>query len=115
MHFKLGAALVKGGKVIAVGYNHHRTHYDGADARVRGPGRPVSMHAEMHAIFSVTGSSPSPKQQVQGAQRGPPARCETGPSAAAGGATGGASAVGCACTAGAPGGCGWHLSGARAP
>jgi tRNA(Arg) A34 adenosine deaminase TadA len=49
MLFKLGAVLVKGGKVISTGHNHHRTHYDGNDAKRK----PVSMHAEMHAIFNA--------------------------------------------------------------
>lgn len=31
--------------------------------------KPVSMHAEMHAIFSLTGMSPSFKTQVQGMER----------------------------------------------
>ena len=31
--------------------------------------QPVSMHAEMHAIFSLTGMSPSFKTQVQGMER----------------------------------------------
>ena len=31
--------------------------------------QPVSMHAEMHAIFSFTGMSPSFKTQVQGMER----------------------------------------------
>lgn len=63
MCYTLGAVLVKGGKVISSGYNHHRTHYDGADARTCGHRKPVSMHAEMHAIFSVTGMSPSFRTQ----------------------------------------------------
>ena len=49
MLFKLGAVLVKGGKVISTGHNHHRTHYDGNDVKRK----PVSMHAEMHAIFNA--------------------------------------------------------------
>ena len=49
MLFKLGAVLVKGGKVISTGYNHHRTHYDGNDVKRK----PVSMHAEMHTIFNA--------------------------------------------------------------
>ncbi|KAG8991389.1 hypothetical protein FRB94_012542 [Tulasnella sp. JGI-2019a] len=54
MCFTLGAVLVKGGKIISTGYNHHRTHYDGSDSS-RGQRKPVSMHAEMHAIYSATG------------------------------------------------------------
>ncbi|KIJ06007.1 hypothetical protein PAXINDRAFT_140914 [Paxillus involutus ATCC 200175] len=65
MAYTLGAVLVKGGKVISAGHNHHRTHYDGNDVRTHGHRKPVSMHAEMHAIFSVTGVAPSFKQQVQ--------------------------------------------------
>ncbi|KAH7924204.1 hypothetical protein BV22DRAFT_1013797 [Leucogyrophana mollusca] len=65
MTYNLGAVLVKGGKVISTGYNHHRTHYDGNDIRKHGHRKPVSMHAEMHAIYNLTGMSPSFKQQVQ--------------------------------------------------
>ncbi|KAI0000762.1 hypothetical protein BJV74DRAFT_899020 [Russula compacta] len=70
MCFTLGAVLVKGGKVISSGYNHHRPHYDGADVRTRGHRKPVSMHAEMHAIFSFTGMSPSFRKQQGGARAG---------------------------------------------
>ncbi|TFK48226.1 hypothetical protein OE88DRAFT_561215 [Heliocybe sulcata] len=69
MCFTLGAVMVKGGKIISTGYNHHRTHYDGAEAETRGHRKPVSMHAEMHAIFNFTGMSPSFKTQVQGTER----------------------------------------------
>ncbi|KAG1807107.1 uncharacterized protein BJ212DRAFT_1282465 [Suillus subaureus] len=65
MTYHLGAVLVKGGKVISTGYNHHRTHYDGNDILKHGHRKLTSMHAEMHAIFSLTGMSPSFKQQVQ--------------------------------------------------
>lgn len=68
MCFTLGAVLVKGGKVISSGHNHHRPHYDGAEVRTRGHRKPVSMHAEMHAIFSLTGMSPSFRKQRQGAR-----------------------------------------------
>lgn len=79
MCFTLGAVLVKGGKVISTGFNHHRPHYDGAEATRRGHSRkPVSMHAEMHAIFNATGMSPAFKQQVQG-KAAAAARGETGP------------------------------------
>jgi hypothetical protein len=70
MCFTLGAVLVKGGKIISSGYNHHRPHYDGAEVRTRGHRKPVSMHAEMHAIFSLTGMSPSFRKQQQGARTG---------------------------------------------
>ncbi|PIL25824.1 hypothetical protein GSI_11577 [Ganoderma sinense ZZ0214-1] len=69
MCFTLGAVMVKGGKVISSGHNHHRPHYDGAEVRTHGHRKPVSMHAEMHAIFSLTGMSPSFKTQVQGMER----------------------------------------------
>ncbi|KAI0262702.1 hypothetical protein BC834DRAFT_939411 [Gloeopeniophorella convolvens] len=69
MCFTLGAVLVKGGKIISSGYNHHRPHYDGAEVRTRGHRKPVSMHAEMHAIFNLTGMSPSFRKQ-QGARTG---------------------------------------------
>ncbi|CDO77481.1 hypothetical protein BN946_scf184902.g15 [Trametes cinnabarina] len=69
MCFTLGAVMVKGGKVISSGYNHHRPHYDGAEVKTHGHRKPVSMHAEMHAIFSLTGMSPSFKTQVQGMER----------------------------------------------
>ncbi|KAG9098513.1 hypothetical protein FS749_003648 [Ceratobasidium sp. UAMH 11750] len=61
MNFTLGAILVKGGKVIAHGYNHQRTNYDGS---CKQPGRkPVSMHAEMHVITMATGLTPNFKSQ----------------------------------------------------
>ncbi|KLO17760.1 hypothetical protein SCHPADRAFT_886753 [Schizopora paradoxa] len=63
MCFKLGAIMVKGGKVISTGYNHHRTHYDGSELKTHGHRKPVSMHAEMHAIFNATGMTPSFKTQ----------------------------------------------------
>ncbi|KAH7911128.1 hypothetical protein BJ138DRAFT_1113351 [Hygrophoropsis aurantiaca] len=63
MTYNLGAILVKGGKIISTGYNHHRTHYDGNEVPKHGPRKPVSMHAEMHAIYSLTGMSPPFKQQ----------------------------------------------------
>ncbi|KAH9922247.1 uncharacterized protein B0H18DRAFT_1212716 [Fomitopsis serialis] len=66
MCFTLGAVMVKGGKIISSGYNHHRPHYDGAEVHTQGHRKPVSMHAEMHAIFNLTGMSPSFKKQVQG-------------------------------------------------
>ena len=67
MSFTLGAVLVKGGKVISSGYNHHRPHYDGLQVRTHGHRKPVSMHAEMHAIYALTGMSPSFRKQ-QGAR-----------------------------------------------
>jgi hypothetical protein len=75
MCFSLGAILVKGGKVISSGYNHHRTHYDGGEASRRGSGpghrKPVSMHAEMHAIFNATdGWTPAFKHQVSAKNKG---------------------------------------------
>ena len=69
MCFTLGAVLVKGGKVISSGFNHHRPHYDGSEAKTRGHRKPISMHAEMHAIFNLTGMSPSFKTQVQENER----------------------------------------------
>ena len=36
MCFTLGAVMVKGGKVISSGYNHHRPHYDGSEVRTHG-------------------------------------------------------------------------------
>ncbi|KAH9943891.1 hypothetical protein B0H21DRAFT_823431 [Amylocystis lapponica] len=69
MCFTLGAVMVKGGKIISSGYNHHRPHYDGAEIHTHGHRKPVSMHAEMHAIFNCTGMSPSFKKQVQGTVR----------------------------------------------
>ncbi|CAL1698221.1 unnamed protein product [Somion occarium] len=69
MCFTLGAVMVKGGKVISTGHNHHRTHYDGAEVSKHGHRKPVSMHAEMHAIYNLTGMSPSFKTQVQGMER----------------------------------------------
>ncbi|PVF99585.1 hypothetical protein CPB86DRAFT_806269 [Serendipita vermifera] len=62
MCFMLGAVLVKGGKIISTGYNHYRTHYDGDDSKMRG-GKPLSMHAEMHAIYNAVGAAPSFRMQ----------------------------------------------------
>ncbi|KDQ08941.1 hypothetical protein BOTBODRAFT_117881 [Botryobasidium botryosum FD-172 SS1] len=68
MQFTLGAVLVKGGKVISTGYNHQRTRYDGRDTSNR---TPISMHAEMHAIYNACGSlSPAFSQQVQSGSGG---------------------------------------------
>lgn len=69
MCFTLGAVMVKGGKVISTGYNHHRPHYDGGELATHGLRKPVSMHAEMHAIYNCTGMSPSFKTQVQALER----------------------------------------------
>lgn len=66
MCFKLGACIVKGGKVIATGFNHHRHNYDGCSAA-----RIPSMHAEMSAIFNATGMSPAFKFQAAGRAKGP--------------------------------------------
>ena len=68
MSFTLGAVLVKGGKIISSGYNHHRPHYDGLQVRTHGHRKPVSMHAEMHAIYALTGMSPSFRKQRAGKQ-----------------------------------------------
>ncbi|KAF8512783.1 hypothetical protein JB92DRAFT_3083288 [Gautieria morchelliformis] len=74
MCFNLGAVLVKGGKIISTGYNHHRPHYDGSEVSKHGHRKPVSMHAEMHAIFSATGMSPAFKTQSQNVERRVPQR-----------------------------------------
>ncbi|RDB17734.1 hypothetical protein Hypma_001056 [Hypsizygus marmoreus] len=64
MAFTLGSVIVKGGKVVSSGYNHQRPRYD--EAFFRTADKPVSMHAEMHAIFNTTGGrAPSTKQLVQ--------------------------------------------------
>ena len=65
MSFTLGSIIVKGGKVISTGFNHQRPRFD--DVFGRTTDRPVSMHAEMHAIFNLTGCrAPPTKQHVQG-------------------------------------------------
>ncbi|KAH8077087.1 hypothetical protein BXZ70DRAFT_902471 [Cristinia sonorae] len=69
MCFTLGAIMVKGGKVISRGYNHYRPNYDGAEVHTHGFRKPVSMHAEMHAILNCTGMTPSFKTQLQGIER----------------------------------------------
>ncbi|KAJ6463565.1 hypothetical protein C8R45DRAFT_840962 [Mycena sanguinolenta] len=62
MYYRLGAVIVKGGKVISTGFNHQRPKYDTPGNN----GRPVSMHAEMASIFNATrGAAPALKQQVQ--------------------------------------------------
>lgn len=89
MTFTLGSIIVKGGKIISSGHNHQRyvkpeilrnqtiwslilyisPKYDGL-FNSHTHSTPVSMHAEMHAIFNVTGGrSPSFKQQVQPQRR----------------------------------------------
>ncbi|KAJ6625972.1 hypothetical protein B0H10DRAFT_2173969 [Mycena sp. CBHHK59/15] len=63
MYYTLGSVIVKGGKVISTGFNHQRPNYEG-DAL--GNGTPLSMHAEMDAIYKTTrGRAPALKQQVQ--------------------------------------------------
>ena len=70
MNYQLGACMVKGGKILSLGFNHQRPNYDGGEvAGARGHRKPVSMHAEMHVIFNVTGQTPSFKAQVQGNAR----------------------------------------------
>jgi hypothetical protein len=66
MGFTLGSILVKGGKIISTGHNHHRHHYDGFNDQTRGNRKPVSMHAEMDAIRNFTGMTPSFKKQLKG-------------------------------------------------
>jgi len=62
MQFTLGSILVKGGKILASGHNHHRTHYDGVGAANPKSGSvPFSMHAEMHAIYNATGRITPPR------------------------------------------------------
>ena len=78
MQFSLGSILVKGGKILSSGHNHHRyatpqlgsktlhelvfrTHYDGVGATNSKTGcLPFSMHAEMHAIYNATGRNVPP-------------------------------------------------------
>ncbi|KAG5651909.1 hypothetical protein H0H81_006960 [Sphagnurus paluster] len=62
MVFTLGSIIVKGGKVVSSGFNHQRPHYDESFSRSAAD-RPVSMHAEMHAIFSVSGGQVPPSKQ----------------------------------------------------
>ncbi|KIM82019.1 hypothetical protein PILCRDRAFT_8256 [Piloderma croceum F 1598] len=69
MYYNLGACIVKGGKILSTGYNHQRPHYDGNEITMRGYRKPLSMHAEMHVIFNITGMSPSFKKQLQGSDR----------------------------------------------
>ncbi|KAJ6578768.1 hypothetical protein DFH09DRAFT_913967 [Mycena vulgaris] len=65
MYYKLGAVLVKGGKVISTGHNHQRPNYEAPRH-----GKPLSMHAEMACIFNATrGRAPALKQQVQPGKR----------------------------------------------
>ncbi|KAH8825774.1 hypothetical protein DL96DRAFT_1609822 [Flagelloscypha sp. PMI_526] len=56
MTFKLGAVLVKGGKVVGKGYNHTNSRYSSdSKPRLRGFSTAGSFHAEMHAISAATG------------------------------------------------------------
>ena len=59
MTFTLGSIIVKGGKIISTGYNHQRPRYDEA-FNYRTAAKPVSMHAEMHAISNLTGGMAPP-------------------------------------------------------
>src|ERR1700733_2213889 len=61
MTFTLGSIVVKGGKIISTGYNHQRPRYE-ENFSCRTATKPVSMHAEMHAIFNVTGGLAPPTQ-----------------------------------------------------
>ena len=76
MCFTLVAVLVKGGKVISSGYNHHQPRYNGLEARTHGQCKPVAMYAEMHAVFNLTGMSPSFRKQ-QGARAGASPQLQT--------------------------------------
>jgi hypothetical protein len=67
MAFTLGSVVVKGQKIIGTGFNHQRPRYDEPFDVCKSADKPVSMHAEMHAIFNVTGGkAPSTKRQVKG-------------------------------------------------
>lgn len=66
MGFTLGSILVKGGKVISTGYNHHRHFFDGIDIQTRGHSQPFSIHAEMDAIRNFIGVTPSFKKHLKG-------------------------------------------------
>ena len=44
MCFTLGAVMVKGGKVISTGHNHHRTHYDGLELCTHGSRKVCATH-----------------------------------------------------------------------
>ncbi|KAG8969573.1 hypothetical protein FRC03_002012 [Tulasnella sp. 419] len=50
MTYTLGAVLVKGGKILSTGYNHHSSRHNGSDASKN---TSLSMHAEMHAITNA--------------------------------------------------------------
>lgn len=66
MSFTLGSVIVKGGKVVSTGFNHQRPRYDEVFEASNAADKPVSMHAEMHAIFNATGGkAPPAKWQVQ--------------------------------------------------
>jgi hypothetical protein len=54
--------------VISVGHNHRRPKYNGGSARA-GHLQPMSMHAEMDAIFNLIGMSPSFKIQGQASKQ----------------------------------------------
>ena len=53
MCFTLGAIMVKGGKVISSGHNHHRPHYDGAEVPTHGH-RKVRTICEVHSPPRLT-------------------------------------------------------------
>jgi hypothetical protein len=50
------------------GYNHHQPHHHDAEARSREHRKSLSMHAKMHAIFSLTGISPTHPPPTSGSK-----------------------------------------------
>jgi hypothetical protein len=69
MCFTLGAVFVKGGKIISRQLQPPPTPLRRRRG-ARAQRKPMSMHAEMHAISSLTGMSPSFRKQQQGARTG---------------------------------------------
>ncbi|GLB44491.1 putative cytidine and deoxycytidylate deaminase zinc-binding region [Lyophyllum shimeji] len=56
--FSLGSVIAEGGKVYSSCFNHQRPRYDEAFARTAD--KRASMHAEMHAVFNVSGGKAPP-------------------------------------------------------
>ncbi|KAG8984782.1 hypothetical protein FRB93_006313 [Tulasnella sp. JGI-2019a] len=55
MSYTLGAVLVKGGKILSSGYNHHSSRHNGC-AETTKSSLSLSIHAEMHAISNALGN-----------------------------------------------------------
>ncbi|KAI0248922.1 hypothetical protein BJV78DRAFT_1284368 [Lactifluus subvellereus] len=69
MCFTLGAVLVKGGKVISSGYNHHRPHYDGAEPHGHVPVLPQAARRARRRVPAVANTGRRPSLHAGGTPR----------------------------------------------